>query len=99
MLDFFSRTPAPLPPSSGMNSTPAPKQRLPSSFALTWGDVAQPDALPPLLVGGNENNAGFLEGRLNLPEGIRRASDIWGSFDPLYGRKTNLCQYSKLPLA
>ena len=23
LLDFFSRTPAPLPPSSGMNSTPA----------------------------------------------------------------------------
>jgi hypothetical protein len=44
-----------------------------------------------MLVGGNENNAGFLEGRLNLPEGIRRASDIWGGFDPLYGRKTNRC--------
>jgi hypothetical protein len=34
---------------------------LPSSFALAWGSVAEPNAWASMLVGSNENNAGFLE--------------------------------------
>ena len=61
--------------------------------------VSKPDAWPFPRLHRDEFYAGFLKGRLNLPERIRRASDIWGSFDPLYGRKTNRCQHSELPLA
>src|SRR5262245_29734662 len=67
---------------------------LPSSFALTWGYIAQPNARPHLLVGRNENNPSSLERLLNSNQSFNHGSKtILKSADGI-GR--NACPFSQV---